>query len=181
MHIRIRVKRRRIRGPGAVAVLVVMAALAIGLGGFGSEPFFLEGAWLWTITVQSPVGPLTFPAVTHFTLEPFAGSERGGVVGITPVIPARTPDGMLLNSPSGIGAWEKTGEGEYLGIELHIVSNEAGFAVGTLVIRYLITEEGPDTFSFRAQNKILDLEGNLLLAMGEGVGTASRVAPEPLD
>lgn len=165
----------------SVVVVTVVAALAVGISGFASEPFFLEGTWLWSITVQSPFGPMTFPAITHFTLDPFASSERGGVSGTVPVIPGRTPDGMLLNSSSGGGAWEKIDEGEYLGIEIHIVNNEAGFAVGTLVIRYLMTEVGPDTLSFRAQNKILDLDGKLLLAMGEGVGTATRIQPEPLD
>jgi len=164
-----------------VLIVVVMAMLAVSSSGFASESFFLEGTWLWSITVQSPFGPLTFPAITLFTLELFAGSERGGVNSTVPVIPGRTPDGMLFNSSSGAGAWEKTGDGEYLGIEIHIVSNEAGFAVGTLVIRYQMTKTGPDTFSFRALNKILDLDGNLLLAMGEGVGTATRIQPEPLD
>jgi len=169
------------RRRSGVLIVVVMAMLAVSSSGFASESFFLEGAWLWSITVQSPFGPLTFPAITLFTLEPFASSEMGGVSATVPVIPGRTPDGMLFNSSSGAGSWEKTDDGEYLGIEIHIVSNEAGFAVGTLVIRYQMTETGADTFSFIAQNQILDLDGDLLLAMGEGIGTATRIQPEPLD
>jgi len=165
----------------ALLAVAIVAALAVGLGGVASEPFSLAGAWLWTITVQSPFGPLTFPAVTLFTLDPFASPERGGVGATVPVIPGRTPDGMLFNSSSGFGAWERVGQSEYVGTEIHIASNEKGFAVGTLVIRYLMTKTGPDSFSFRAQNKILDLDGSLLLAMGEGVGTATRIQPEPLD
>jgi hypothetical protein len=165
----------------AVAALVGIVVLMLAFSTSAADLPYLDGCWLLSITSETAAGGFTMHGVSLMSQDAFSDTVKGTILSSTPSMPVETPAGTFRSEPIGQGTWKWLGEDEYLANEIHLVKNEKGFPIASLIVRMHIVMTGPDTSEYTIQTYVYDMEGNQLYQFGAASGTGRRLGLEPLE
>lgn len=140
-----------------------------------SNDQFLEGSW--AVLIDQFEG---FGNPCQFSSSLIGSANTGNMLCQIGYVPIPLEDGLIMLNDKMLGTWERIGEGEFAFRMERVVNNADLVQIpNRKFVDHGTIQLVGDTFTATMSGTLMDLEGNVLLALGTLNLSATRITPDP--